>query len=181
MNDDETGPSQTAKLLGREFNVRVLNAGVRGYSTLQSARTMAECFERFPGIVAVVYTFCANDLEENMVPNLRFPAKCPVVVREPSTGKQTVREVTLPTVDWGESFTQRQWNLPRPSRTSRWGESLACRSAWFTAAWRVGDRSTAGGFGRPRCRTATARRGRRSSLLARLGRGPRRSGKFCGR
>ncbi len=61
VNDEETGPSDVAKLLGPDWGVRVLNAGCRGYNTLQSKRMLLECLERFPSTVVVVYVYCAND------------------------------------------------------------------------------------------------------------------------
>lgn len=110
VNDDETGPSQVAKLLSEEFDVRVLNAGVRAYNTLQAKRTLEECLERFDCIEIVVYTHCGNDLEENMVANIHFPCKSPVVARDSSSGEFRVVEVTDPAVPWGESF--RNWRSP---------------------------------------------------------------------
>jgi len=104
VDDDETGPSEVAKRLGKEFSVRVLNAGVRGYNTLQAKRMLEECLERFDGIQVAVYTYCGNDLEGNMVANLYFPALAPVVVRDEGGDGFREVEVTEPAVAWGESF-----------------------------------------------------------------------------
>ena len=129
VNDDRTGPSEVAKRLQRP-DVRVLNAGVRGYGTLQAKRMMCECFARFPSIKVVVYTHCGNDLEENLVPNLRFPAKSPVVVVDDAApGKFRAVEVSEPVVGWGESFLS--WQPPPVERTAvgRLGDWLDARSA----------------------------------------------------
>lgn len=103
VNDDNTGPSEVAKLIGGELNVRVLNAGVRGYSTLQSKRMLEECVERFPEIKVVVYTFANNDYYENLNPNIYFPAKAPI--GRWSQGELQIIEITEPTVAWGHDFT----------------------------------------------------------------------------
>jgi len=102
--DDQTGPSEVAKLLSKEFDVRVLNAGVRGYNTLQAKRMLEECLARYDCIQAVIYTYCGNDLEGNMVANLYFPALAPVVARDEFTGNLREIEVSDPAVAWGENF-----------------------------------------------------------------------------
>jgi hypothetical protein len=110
VNDDQTGPSEVGKLLSKEFHIRVLNAGVRSYSTLQSKRMMIQCFRQFPSILVVVYTYCANDVAENIVPNWGFPVKRPLIVRDETTGQFREAEVTNPVVPWGTSFLQ--WRAP---------------------------------------------------------------------
>lgn len=102
--DDETGPSEVAKRLGP--GVRVLNAGSRGYNTLQSKRMLQECLERFPQVKAAVYTFFVNDLCENLIPEMHSPAKAPVVVRGPSAGEFREIEVTDPAVPFGQGFVE---------------------------------------------------------------------------
>jgi len=119
VNDDQTGPSEVAKLLADEFDVRVLNAGVRGFGTVQSKRMLVECFRQFESIVAVVYTHCGNDLEENMVPNLRNPARAPVMLRDEATGEFREVDVTELAVPPGEDFLD--WEpepLPHSSPTT---------------------------------------------------------------
>ncbi|MEZ0229008.1 MAG: SGNH/GDSL hydrolase family protein [Planctomycetota bacterium] len=64
--DDETCPSQVARRLSGGTAVRVVNAGVRGYSTLQSLRMADEWLERAP-VRLVVYQFCDNDFIENVI------------------------------------------------------------------------------------------------------------------
>ena len=112
VNDEETAPSEVAKLLSKEFQVRVLNAGVRAFNTLQSKRMLLECLDRFPRTKVAVYTYCGNDLEENMVANYHFPAKAPVMTRDGSTGRFREVEVLEPAVPWNESFLK--WRPPPP-------------------------------------------------------------------
>jgi hypothetical protein len=64
--DDQTGPAEVAKLIEREFDVRVLNAGCRGYNTLQAKRMLQECLDRFPTTAVAVYTFYENDYSDNL-------------------------------------------------------------------------------------------------------------------
>lgn len=144
VGDDRTGPSEVARLLGEEFDVRVLNTGVRGYGTLQSKRMMQECLERFPDVKAVVYTHCGNDLEENLMPDMRFPVKVPVVERDARTGRFREVEVSNPAVPWGEKFYER--DLPRSAantmaRATRWLDAHSaichqCRIGWRRIAGR---------------------------------------------
>ncbi len=143
VDDEQTGPSEVAKLLAEEFDVRVLNAGVRGYSALQCKRMLRECLDRFPPVVVAVYTHCGNDLAESLVPDLRLPVKVPVA--EWDAASQRIREIEVadPAVPWGESFLQ--WQSPDPppgvaEKASRW---LEVRSAlWHTC--RIGLRRLGG-------------------------------------
>jgi hypothetical protein len=78
VNDDETIASAVAKELSQSFpSVAVLNAGVRGYSTLQSKRMLAEVLARYTQLEVAVYTFFPNDLVENLNPIAHFPACAP--------------------------------------------------------------------------------------------------------
>ena len=129
VDDEQTGPSEVAKLLAGEFDVRVLNAGVRGYSALQCKRMLRECLDRFPQIVVAVYTHCGNDLAESVVPDMRFPVKVPVAEWDADPERIREIEVTDPAVPWGESFLR--WEPPGPppdaaEKVSRW---LEVRSA----------------------------------------------------
>ena len=127
--DDQTGPSEVAKLLRKEFDVRVLNAGVRGYSLLQVKRMTAECLERFPNINVVVYTHCGNDLEESLVADVQYPALAPVVVEDRQTGQFSEVEVAHPAVPWGENFLTWRPACPPPSRWSHVAAWLHVHSA----------------------------------------------------
>ena len=126
VDDGHTAPSEVAKLLSRESDVRVLNAGVRSYNTLQAKRMLIECLQRFPQIEIAVYTFCGNDLEENMVPNFRAPFKAPYMVEDPETWEFREVEVSDPAVPWGSDFSE--WKPPPfvPStrvRVTKWLEA----------------------------------------------------------
>ena len=129
VNDQETGPSEVAKLLSEEFDVRVLNAGVRSYSTVQAKRMLSECLERLPRIKVAVYTYCANDLEENLVPNFRFPLKAPFLTREEETGRFREVEVSDPMVPWGECFYGWRAQPPTLSTGTKMTQWLEARSA----------------------------------------------------
>jgi hypothetical protein len=142
VDDQHTGPSEVAKLLSEELDVRVLNAGVRGYSTLQAKRTLLECLERFPRVRVAVYTFCGNDIEENTVPNLRYPLKAPVVMRDSQSGEFREVEVSEPAVPWGEDF--RTWEGPaavlgRRAEVAGWLEARSALCYRCLAGWRQVD------------------------------------------
>ncbi len=138
VNDDRTGPSEVAKLLAEEFDVRVLNAAVRGYGTLQSKRMLRECLRRFATVQVVVYTHCGNDVEETMIPNLRTPAKAPAMLRDPETGAFREVEVSQPAVPWGEDFLA--WRPPPPptiaGKVTRWIETRSALCRHFIQAAR---------------------------------------------
>jgi hypothetical protein len=104
--DGQTGPSEVARRLSAARSVRVLNAGVRGYSTLQAKRMIEDCFQRFPQIKVVVYTYYRNDLCENLIPGMQAPAKAPVVAGDSPSGKLREVEVTDPAVPFGASFAE---------------------------------------------------------------------------
>jgi hypothetical protein len=76
VDDDSTGPSEVAKRLPASLGVGVVNAGVRGYNTLQAARLAEEWLARAP-VKLVVYTYCDNDYFENLVPRTNAPATAP--------------------------------------------------------------------------------------------------------
>ncbi|MCX7590816.1 MAG: SGNH/GDSL hydrolase family protein, partial [Kiritimatiellae bacterium] len=102
VDDEHTGPSEVARLLGP--GVSVLNAGVRGYSTVQAKRMLEECLARHHSIKIVVYCFCGNDLEENLNSDLYFPARAPVLRWNEEKRRFVELEVTNPVVPWGNSF-----------------------------------------------------------------------------
>ena len=134
--DRQTTPSELAKRLASDGHpARVLNAGVRGFNTLQSKRMAEDCLEQFPDINVVVYTYCGNDLEENMVPNLRCPLGAPWMKRV-GDGWQEM-EVTDPTAPWGHSFLGWQ---PRPPETAEiataWMASHSLLASRCLDGWR---------------------------------------------
>lgn len=104
VEDSHTSPSEVARLLRQQREVRVLNGGVRGYSSLQSKRMLEECLELFPQIKIVVYTFCTNDYSDNLVPDKYYPAKAPVLKFDRESNQWRIVEVTEPACPWGESF-----------------------------------------------------------------------------
>jgi hypothetical protein len=103
--DDRTGPSEVARALrarGRSF--RVLNAGVRGYSSVQAKRMLRECLQQFPSVALVVYTYCHNDYVENVNPIVYYPFQAPAAWLDPATGRIEEVEAAEPAVGWGRSF-----------------------------------------------------------------------------
>ena len=91
--DEDTGPSEVARMLKPQSNVRVLNAGARGYNTLQSKRRMEEVFERFPDVRAIVYLYTSNDYVENLNPIVYYPALSPTMRYDRSTGLISEQEI----------------------------------------------------------------------------------------
>lgn len=78
--DDETISSSVAKeLMSKGVQVGVLNAGVRGFGTLQATRILSWVLETFENVSAAVYTACGNDFVENVYPLLHYPAEAPTV------------------------------------------------------------------------------------------------------
>jgi len=126
VNDDQTPASEVARLLAGKFDVRVLNAGVRGYSALQVKRMLAECLERFPRVPVAVYTHCGNDLEHAMISWANYPAMAPIIEIDPVTRAFREQEVTRPMVPWGECFLSLS---PPATPPSCWARGAAwCRA-----------------------------------------------------
>lgn len=127
VGDSETGPSEVAKLLGDGFGVRVLNAGVRGYNTVQAKRALEQVLERFPETRIAVYTYAENDLVENLNPLVYHPAQAPVVWRDDPSGKWIERGGEDPVAPPGAGFVTaaaleaagRQRESPRVWLTNR--------------------------------------------------------------
>jgi len=114
VNDEETSASQVAKMLcSQGINIRVVNAGVRGFNTLQAGRMMEKVINDNPDVRAVVYTYCDNDLFENLDPFLYAPAIAPVLSWDRDNQTTRVREVGMELVPWGQSFE----SLTRPSHS----------------------------------------------------------------
>jgi len=104
VNDNQTIVSEIAKLLSREFNVRVLNTGVRGYNTVQAKRMLEECLERFPTIKVAVYLYCGNDYYHNLNPLIYHSAQSPAVWWDKTKSKLLEIENSNPPVPWGEGL-----------------------------------------------------------------------------
>jgi len=129
--DDQTGPSEVAKLL-KPGPVGVLNAGVRAYNTLQCKRMLEECLAQFSTIEVAVYVYCWNDISENLVDHVHYPAKSPTVRFDETTGQLVEVEVAEPTVPWGQDFKTiwhelRQKKLAERDRRKRWDQLLRNR------------------------------------------------------
>jgi hypothetical protein len=124
--DDRTGPSEVARLLTGKVRARVLNAGVRGYNTVQAKRSLEQVLSRFPETRVVVYTYAQNDYLENLNPIVYHPARAPTIWRDAS-GRWVEREVDSPVAPPGESFVSaeavrtagRQKESPRVWLTNR--------------------------------------------------------------
>ena len=92
VDDCYTGPALTGSLIRQELpRIQIVNAGVRGYSTLQSERMLEEVLSRHPHVALVCYTFVWNDFVENIIPNMHS-LLAPVAALDGS-GELTVREV----------------------------------------------------------------------------------------
>lgn len=113
--DEETITSELARRLD---GVRVLNAGVRGYNTLQSLRWMTKTLDRFPEIALVVYLSSPNDLVENLNPITRYPLRAPTVSWEAAHQRLAEHEVDTLAAPPGEAFTP--GTPPLATRASRW-------------------------------------------------------------
>ena len=127
VEDSETGPSEVARHLRSRFRIRVLNAGVRGYNTVQAKRALEQVLERFPETRVAVYTYAENDLVENLNPIVYHPAKAPVVWQDGSAGSWIERDVEDPVAPPGAGFVTeaalakagRQKETPRVWLTNR--------------------------------------------------------------
>ncbi|MCE5335511.1 MAG: hypothetical protein LLG06_13085 [Desulfobacteraceae bacterium] len=93
VNDENTSSSELARLL--KDKARVLNAGVRGYNTVQSLRMMEECLRRFPNIRTVVYVYCPNDYFENIIPDVYAPARAPTAFPDGEGGALKLIEAQI--------------------------------------------------------------------------------------
>jgi len=130
--DEETTASHLARFLeGAGHPVSVLNAGVRGYSTVQSKRMMAECLQRYPSVRVAVYCYCDNDWFENLRPKEYWPAVAPTVRRDPGTGEIVEVDVLQCAVPWGESFLpameEERAQRQRRIRHKRWDRRMRDR------------------------------------------------------
>ncbi len=126
VDDERTYPAE----VGRRLGVPVVNTGVRGYNTLQALRMAEEWLPRCrPRLL--VYTFCHNDVVENMRPS---HAPAPVCVRT-ATGVEDVEAATKG--PWGAPVGV---DAPPPtSWTWAWVRDRAVRSSAILSA--LGDPS----------------------------------------
>jgi hypothetical protein len=129
VNDDETGPSEVAKLLPPEDAPFVVNAGVRAYGTVQAVRMAEEWLARAP-IKVVVYTYADNDFVENVNPIVYLPAWAPRA-RFQENGELVIDEPPEPASGWGESLeddTLLPWNRRMLLRLARHSSLAATMS-----------------------------------------------------
>lgn len=104
VNDNETGPSEVARILSlKGLNAHVVNAGVRGYSTLQSKRMLDETVRRFPGAEVAVYVYSDNDLYENLN-SIYLPMIAPTASWNEEAASVFEKEVDSEPVPWGSDF-----------------------------------------------------------------------------
>jgi len=127
VNDMETTASETAKILcSRGVHTQVVNAGVRGFNTLQVRRRIEQELDRLPNTRVVLYSFCSNDPDENVEPGIYAPLLAPTVSME--SGSRTFREMDVPAqvVPWGVSFDKSP--LAPSNRFRRWASALMIHS-----------------------------------------------------
>ena len=105
VNDVETIASHLGRLLKTEGKeATVLNAGVRGYNTVQAARMLEQRLDCFPSIRVAVYCYCDNDWFENLEPKTYWPATAPTMRWDPETQDLTEVDAPATAVAAGESF-----------------------------------------------------------------------------
>jgi hypothetical protein len=105
VNDSETGPSEVAKLLtNNKMAFNVINAGVRGFNTLQCKRMLEETLSKVKNSLIAIYVYCDNDLVETLNPIVYFPVKAPTGWIDKKTGQKTEIDVERQIVPWGQGF-----------------------------------------------------------------------------
>jgi hypothetical protein len=106
VNDDQTVAAEVERLLNPEGDapVRVLNAGVRAYNSLQASRQLDRCLDRFPGLKVAVYVVCDNDYFENVIPDVYEPLRAPVLRWDPIAARPGAVEVDRQVVPWDTPF-----------------------------------------------------------------------------
>jgi hypothetical protein len=138
VNDWETGPSEVVKILKNQgIAANVINAGVRGYNTLQSKRMMELILNKINNIRMVIYVYCDNDFVENLNPIANFPMQAPTVCIDKQSGKKLEIDVQTQIVPWGEGF-----DTPSPPRNTLLKKflvytksALLCHS--YRLIWRI--------------------------------------------
>ncbi len=126
--DNETLASRVSQALAeRGRTVRVINAGVPGYNTLQSTMRLEDACDLFGARVrGAVYVMCGNDYEENAVADLRWPLRAPILIRR---GGEYVEWQPPDTMGHGQPIDG--WWPPRIARPgSRLGD-LRYRSGFY--------------------------------------------------
>lgn len=111
VDDAQTIPSEVAKALAPHGPVRVLNAGVRGYNTLQARRMLDDVLDRFPDVAVVVYLFSSNDYVETLNPIVHFPLQAPTLWYDRTTRTWQEVDIEAPAAPHGAPFTPPQRRL----------------------------------------------------------------------
>jgi hypothetical protein len=135
VDDDETIPSETARLMARRQTIRVLNAGVRAYSRLQSKRILNPVLDRFTNIAVVVYVYCWNDYFENLN-SVTYHWQRPPVLRLEANGRFS--EVDPPAGEIAGLIPARNQNSNRALLTLlAWSHSAALHNVamWGYNLW----------------------------------------------
>lgn len=83
VNDEETFPAQLARRCAASgVPVNVVNAAVAGYNTVQATRAFEIASRRFgSALVGAILVGCGNDYAENVVADMRWPLRAPILVR----------------------------------------------------------------------------------------------------
>ncbi|MBN1363782.1 MAG: SGNH/GDSL hydrolase family protein [Syntrophaceae bacterium] len=136
VNDNETGPSEVAKILSKKYHVTVMNAGVIAFNTVQTKRMIQEILDRFPKVKFVVYTYCGNDYLENLNPIAYYPMMAPYIWWDKTHNKFIEHDVHAPSVPWGQKFTDidtiwTTWTLPKQSMRQQITDFIRSKSAFF--------------------------------------------------
>lgn len=120
VNNHETVASRCAEWLRGRWHT--INAGVRGYSTLQALRMLSLILPQLVPPVVVVFLLTDNDIVENCHPAMHWPAMSPYVSLENDAA--TINEVP----DW---YSKSQEIIPRPTSSDEWTRIKLYR----TLAW----------------------------------------------
>ncbi len=106
VDDDQTICSEVTKLIKPSLGLVALNAGVRGFNTVQAKRMMEECLKQYSNIISVVYVYCSNDIYENVYSSTYTPAKVPIAKLNKETGVLSEIDVVDPDVPFGSDFSR---------------------------------------------------------------------------
>lgn len=122
VTDDATPSTRLAKFLQGE--ARVVNLGVRGYSTLQSLRALEAALDAEPDVAVAIYAYTPNDLFENLYPFHRLPRQVPTAWWDGAG--LAIHDPGPCDVPWGERFLDHR-DAIRPVEDLR-GEAFAALS-----------------------------------------------------
>lgn len=113
VGDDHTASAELWRALGD--GTRVMNAGVRGYGTLQSCLSMERHLAETPGIEVVLYLFTPNDLFDNLQSVHRLPRTAPTAWWNEGEGQLCVLPPPRPVVPPGETLEELEGVLEPPA------------------------------------------------------------------